>query len=188
MMLLALQLVAVAAVPLKVSRLFPCVAPKFDPAIVTDVPVGPDCGETLETVGAVPIPKAKLLLLGTPPTVTSTGPVVAPSGTGTTMLVALQLVGVATIPLKVKLLFPCVMPKFSPVTDTQVPRTPTDGFKLVMEGWLIFNTAEPQTDPAQALTVTEPPANPNALPELLKSFVGEATALLDELHRTEASV
>jgi hypothetical protein len=38
-------------------------------------------------------------LLATPPTVTTTLPVVAPDGTGATMLVALQLVGVAAVPL-----------------------------------------------------------------------------------------
>jgi len=38
-------------------------------------------------------------LLATPPTVTATFPVVAPVGTGATMLVALQPVGVAATPL-----------------------------------------------------------------------------------------
>jgi hypothetical protein len=45
-------------------------------------------------------------LLATPPTVTTTGPVVAPDGTGATMLVLLQLVGVAAVPLKVTVLAP----------------------------------------------------------------------------------
>ncbi len=36
-------------------------------------------------------------LLATPPTVTTTGPVVAPVGTGATMLVVLQLLGVAAV-------------------------------------------------------------------------------------------
>jgi hypothetical protein len=43
-------------------------------------------------------------LLCTPLTVTITLPVVAPAGTGATMLVALQLVGVAAAPLKVTVL------------------------------------------------------------------------------------
>ena len=38
-------------------------------------------------------------LLTVPPTVTVTGPVVAPFGMGTTMLPPLQLVGVAAVPL-----------------------------------------------------------------------------------------
>jgi hypothetical protein len=45
-------------------------------------------------------------LLATPPTVTTTFPVVAALGTGTTMLVALQPVGVAAVPLKVTVLDP----------------------------------------------------------------------------------
>src|SRR5690349_14325219 len=45
-------------------------------------------------------------LLATPETVTTTFPVVAPVGTGTEMLVALQLVGVAVVPLKLTVLEP----------------------------------------------------------------------------------
>ena len=45
-------------------------------------------------------------LLATPPTVTTEFPVVAPLGTGVTMLVALQLVGDAAVPLKLTLLLP----------------------------------------------------------------------------------
>jgi hypothetical protein len=73
-------------------------------------------------------------LLATPPTVTTTLPVVAPAGTGTTRLVALQLVGVAVVPLKVTVFVPCVAPKFVPVIVTDVPTAPEVGFKLVMLG------------------------------------------------------
>jgi hypothetical protein len=45
-------------------------------------------------------------LLATPFTVTTTLPLAAPEGTGATMLVALQLVGVAVVPLKVTVLLP----------------------------------------------------------------------------------
>ena len=45
-------------------------------------------------------------LLATPPTVTTTFPLVAPAGTGTAMLVALQLVGVAATPLNFTVLVP----------------------------------------------------------------------------------
>ena len=61
-------------------------------------------------------------------------PVVAPLGTGTTMLVALQLVGVAAVPLKVTVLVPCDAPKLVPVIVTDVPTGPEVGFKLVMLG------------------------------------------------------
>jgi len=78
-----------------------------------------------------------MALLATPPTVTTTLPVVAPVGTGTTMLDALQLellVGVAVVPLKVTVLVPCVAPKFVPVIVTDVPTVPEVGFRLVMVG------------------------------------------------------
>src|SRR5437879_9844352 len=73
-------------------------------------------------------------LLGTPPTVTITLPVVAPVGTETMMLVLLQLVGVAVVPLKRTVLVPCVAPKFAPVIVTAVPTGPEVGDRLVMLG------------------------------------------------------
>jgi len=63
-------------------------------------------------------------LLAAPPTVTTTFPVVAPLGTATAMLVALQLVGVPAVPLNVTVLVPCVAPKFVPVIVTEVPTGP----------------------------------------------------------------
>ena len=63
-------------------------------------------------------------LLATPPTVTTTFPVVAPVGTGTTMLVGPQLVGVPAVPLNVTVLVPCVAPKFVPVIVTDVAAGP----------------------------------------------------------------
>jgi len=45
-------------------------------------------------------------LLASPPTVTTTLPLTAPVGTGTTMLAAFQLLGVAVVPLNVTLLVP----------------------------------------------------------------------------------
>jgi len=51
-MLVLLQVVAVAEMPPKVTVLVPCVAPKPVPAIVTDVPIGPDEGVRLVMVGA----------------------------------------------------------------------------------------------------------------------------------------
>ncbi len=52
-MLVADQLVGVAAVPLNVTVLLPCVAPKLVPVIVTAVPTGPLVGDRLVRVGAV---------------------------------------------------------------------------------------------------------------------------------------
>jgi hypothetical protein len=73
-------------------------------------------------------------LLGTLDTVTTTFPVVAPVGTGTTIVVAFQLVGVPAVPLNLTELVPCVDPKFAPVTVTEVPTTPDVGLRLRMFG------------------------------------------------------
>jgi uncharacterized protein YjeT (DUF2065 family) len=50
------------------------------------------------------------------------------------MLVAFQLVGVATVPLKVMVLEPCVAPKFAPAMVTGVPTGPEAGLRLVILG------------------------------------------------------
>jgi hypothetical protein len=43
----ALQLIAAAALPLKVTLLFPWLPPKLVPAIVTEVPLAPEVGDRL---------------------------------------------------------------------------------------------------------------------------------------------
>jgi len=130
-MLVSLQLVGVAAVPLNVTVLVPCSAPKVVPVIVTDMPTGPDAGIKLVMPGVTAKPTP---LLATPATVTTTFPVVAPLGTGTTMLVALQLVGVELTPLNFTVLVPCVSPKPVPVIVTDVPTRPDVELRLVMLG------------------------------------------------------
>src|SRR2546426_10841889 len=72
--------------------------------------------------------------LAPPPPVTTTLPVVAPAGTGATIEVALQLVGVAAVPLNVTVLVPWFEPKFVPVTVTDVPTAPELGARLLMLG------------------------------------------------------
>jgi hypothetical protein len=134
-MLVVLQLVAVAAVPLNLTVPVPCFAPKFAPVIVTGVPTGPEAGLRLVMLGAGAVVTVNAApLLATPPTVTTAFPVVAPIGTGATMLVALQLVAAAVIPLKLTVLVPWVAPKFAPGIVTEVPTTPEAGFRLVMLG------------------------------------------------------
>jgi hypothetical protein len=92
----------------------------------------------LVMVGAVepvPLPTVKFTpLLATPPTVTTTFPVVAPAGTEVAMLVALQVVTVAAVPLNVIVLVPCEDPKFVPVIVTGVPAGPEVVDRLVIEG------------------------------------------------------
>src|SRR5712691_3554212 len=84
-------------------------------------------GETLPTVKFTP-------LLATPPTVTTTLPVVAPVGTGAVMLAALHADGAVVVPLKVTVLVPWEVPKFAPVIVIEVPTAPEVGLRLVMEG------------------------------------------------------
>ena len=64
-------------------------------------------------------------LLTCAPTVTITLPVVAPTGTVTVMLVALQaLAAAAAVPLKVTVLDPCAAPKLAPVMVIDTPSAP----------------------------------------------------------------
>jgi hypothetical protein len=104
-MVVAFQLVGVAAIPLNETVLVPCVAPKFAPVIVTGVPIGPDVGLRPAMLGGTTTVKFDPLLAW-PPTVTTTLPVVAPAGTGTVMLVAVHAVGDPLVPLNVTVLVP----------------------------------------------------------------------------------
>jgi hypothetical protein len=133
-MLVVLQLVTVAAVPLNVTALLPCVGPKFVPVIVTAVPTGPEVGFRFVIVGVDTVTVKLTPLLAVPPTVTTTFPVVAPLGTAVAMLVVLQLVTVAAVPLNVTVLAPCADPKFVPVIVTAVPAGPEVGLTLVIWG------------------------------------------------------
>jgi hypothetical protein len=100
-------------------------------------------------------------LLAWPPTVTTTLPVTAPAGTGTTMLVPLQLVAAACTPPKVIVLVPCVVPKFAPEIVTAVPITPEFGLKLVMLGpGLVTVKLEPLLAWPPTVTTTLPVTAP----------------------------
>ena len=65
---------------------------------------------------------------------TTTLPVVAPAGTGTTMLLADHDVGVAAVPLKVTVLVPLLAPKLLPLIVTAVAIVPLVGERLVSVG------------------------------------------------------
>jgi hypothetical protein len=136
-MLVALQLVGIAVVPLNFRVFVPCVAPKFVPVTVTDVPTSPDVGFKPVMLGVGVVTVKLTPLLNIPPTVTITFPVVAPAGTGATMLVALQLVGIVVVPLNCRVFVPCVAPKFVPVIVTAVPTSPDVGFRLTMLGVVV---------------------------------------------------
>ena len=131
--LVEFQPLGVPAMPLNITVLVPCVLPKFVPAIVTGVPTVTELGLKLEipggcgTVNATP-------LLATPPTVTTTFPLVAPAGTATAMPIAFQPTGVADVPLNVTVLVPCEVPKFVPVIVTEVPTAASAGLTLLIWG------------------------------------------------------
>ena len=129
----ALQLLGVAAVPLNETVLAPRGNPKFIPVTVTDAPTCPAVGDRLLITGVFKTLKL-VPLLGTPDTVTTTFPGVAPLGTGTTIETAFQLAGVADVPLNVTVLAPCMDPKFVPVIVTEAPTTPDGGDRLVILG------------------------------------------------------
>ncbi len=167
-MLVALQLAWAAVVPLNVTALVPCEVPKFAPAIVTDVPTVPEFGAKLVMLGGTRTVKLTPLL-DTPATVTTTLPVVALVGTGTAMPVALQLVGIAVVPLNVTALDPWVAPKFEPVMTTAVPTTPEVGFKFEIVGpeapppLAALNAASPAPQLSDAPKVTPAETVPAAV-------------------------
>jgi hypothetical protein len=80
-------------------------------------------------------------LLAIPLTVTTTGPLVAPLGTGAAIELVLQLVGVAELPLNVTLLVLCVGPKLLPLIAILAPTFPLEGCKLVIAGVTVKFTA-----------------------------------------------
>jgi len=71
--------------------------------MVTEIPTGPEEGETAEMEGAN---EKETPLLETPPTVTTTRPVVAVEGAATDMLELLHADGTAGTPLNVTVLDP----------------------------------------------------------------------------------
>jgi hypothetical protein len=169
-MLVEVQLVVVAGVPLNVTVPGD---PKLVPVIVTAVPTGPDVGFRLviEGGGADVVTVKFTPLLATPPTVTTTFPVVAPAGTDVAMLVEVQLVVVAGVPLNV------TVPedsKLVPVIVTAVPTGPEVVDRLVIEG----EGADVVTVKFTPLLAT-PPTVTTTFPVVAP--VGTDVAMLDEV-------
>jgi hypothetical protein len=160
-MLVALQAVGVAAVPLKVTVLEPCEDPKFAPAMVTDVPTGPEAGVKLVMFGGGgPTVKGIPLLAAPPLRITMTGPVLAPAGTGATMLVEPQLVGVTGVPLNKTVPVSWLAPKLDPLIVTDVPTGPAEGLKFVMFGDGVTVKLTPLLAKPPTLTTTFPGVAP----------------------------
>ena len=85
-------------------------------------------------VGDAPVTANAAPSLTWPPTITTTLPLVAPTGTGTTIFVLLQLLGVAATPLNQTRLAPTDVPKLLPTMVTGVPAGPDTGARLVILG------------------------------------------------------
>jgi hypothetical protein len=115
--LVSLQLVAAASVPLRTAALAPCAAPKLVPPIVTASPTRPVEGVN-DVIDGGGMTLNVTPLLETPLTVTTRGPLVAPAGTDAEMLVFVQFVAAAVMPLNLTALLPCVVPKFAPAIVT----------------------------------------------------------------------
>jgi hypothetical protein len=103
LMVVEVQLDALAGMPLNFTVLLPGLDPKFVPVTVTDAPTAPDVGDRLLMLGAT---VNNTPLLATPDTVTTTFPVKAPVGTFVMMMPELQLVMVAVVPLNLTVLLP----------------------------------------------------------------------------------
>jgi hypothetical protein len=133
-----------------------CVAPKLEPVMVIAEPAVPDVDDSEEITGAGATVNVTPLLA--PPVVTTTGPVVAPTGTVATMLVGLQLpIVVAGVPLKVTVL-PCIVPKLDPAIVTDWPGVPAFGVSDEIAGSGITVNVTPLLATPATVTATGPVA------------------------------
>ena len=133
-MLVALQLVGVAAVPLNLTVLVPCVAPKFVPVIVTDVPTGPDVGANVVMLGAAPHRERRPVARH--PAYRHHHVARRRSRSAPALRCSSHSSSSASpaVPLNFTVLVPCVAPKFVPVIVTDVPTGPDVGANVVMLG------------------------------------------------------
>jgi len=112
-------------------------------------------------------------------------PVVAPAGTGVTILVALQLDGVATIPLNVSVLLPWLAPKFEPLMLTVTPIGPGFGAIPVITGDGITVKLAPLLFTPLAFTITFPVAAPEGTLETTFVEIQLMIGATVPLNRTE---
>jgi len=144
--------------PLNVTAVAPV---KFVPLIVTLVPTSPLVGVTLVIVGALTTVNTPVVVAVPPGVLTLSGPVVAPVGTVSWIVVSeVTVKGAALTPLNVTAVAPV---KFVPLIVTIVPSGPLVGVKLVIVGGFTTVTltgAEvallPAASRATAVKVCEP--------------------------------
>jgi hypothetical protein len=181
-MLVLPHVVGVVAVPLNVTVLVPWDARKPEPVIVTASLMWAAAGVSEVSVGGT---VNVFPALGTPLTVTTTGPVVVPAGAFARTCVELQVVKeVAVTPLKVTVLVPWVDPKFEPLMVTSVPDRPAlgDNVEIVGVGRTVKLT--PLLTCVATVTVTLPVAAPDGTGAAIlvaDQLVGVAVLLLKNL-------
>lgn len=179
----AVQIVGDAGVPLNVSVLVLCVVPKFVPVMVMVVPDTPEVGDKLLIVGEGKIVNGAPAL-ARPFTVTITFPLVAPAGTAAVMVVPLQLVGAAIMPLNVTVLFPCEPPKFDPLMVITAPVGPEAGDKLAIDGLVRTVNGVPALFMPPTVKTMLPvvaPVGTGTTMEVLLHVVGAAEVPLNEM-------
>jgi hypothetical protein len=134
------------------------VAPKFVPVTVTLSATCATVGAADVTVGAGMTVNGNPLLGIVPFTDTTTLPDVAPTGTGTVMLVLLHAVDVAAVPLNVTVLVPCVARKFEPTIVTASEICTVDGVIDVRTGGTV--NAAPALETPPTVTTAGPVVAP----------------------------
>jgi hypothetical protein len=184
LMLVAVQPVTVAAVPLNATVLPPCEAPKLVPVIVTGVPTAPLLTLRLEMTGDDGVTVKIAPLEATPDTVTTTFPVVAAIGTEVLMLVAVHVLTVAVVPLNLTVLVPCEDPKFVPVIVTGVPTAPLLTLRLEMVGDAVTVKLTPLEATPDTVTTTFPVVAPVGTEVLMLVAVHPVTAAVVPLNVT----
>jgi hypothetical protein len=149
----------VAAVPLNVTPPFPWDTPKLEPAIVTEAPIGPLDGVRLVMLGAGTTVKETPLLCTPPAAVTTTFPVVAPLGTEVEMLVGVQVLMVAVVPLNFTVP-PVEGPKFVPLIVTAEPTAPEVKLSPEIFGAGVTVNVTPELAWPPTVTITGPVVAP----------------------------
>ena len=150
---------APALAPLKVTVLLPWVDPNPEPVILTPMPGAPEGGFRLLMNGE-PVTVKSAPVLAAPATVTTTLPVLAPTGAAATIRVSLHTVGAAGTPLNVTVLVPWVEPKFAPVMVTALPAGPDVGDRPVRTGAGCTLKATPLLATPLTVTTTSPVVAP----------------------------
>jgi hypothetical protein len=132
--LVAVDVLTMAATPLNVTSLLAGVVLKLLPVIVTVAPTAALVGLKPEMDGVGKTVKEDVLVTVTPLVLTEIVPVVAPPGTVVVILIGVEAVTIAKVPLNLTMLLPGVALKFVPEMVTVAPTAPLSGLNPEMVG------------------------------------------------------